>query len=387
VQADFGVANRGTAELIPQHPLTVLVNKVRTNEGGLMNVSSPKDRWTRTLQDFFCTGNAFWQVFRTRGGRAAELWRLDPARMAIESSETEWVKRYWYEVAGKWYPIDCDDVVHWQHPDPFSEGSTQWFGIPPILSAYRSLAIDTELEDTMKVTLQNRGVPSVALLLRDMDGAQATSDEISAIRSEWRRRFGGANRGDVAVLQDMDIEVIGMNWKDMALTEAIAVPESRMAMVMGVPQILLGKSGTQSDPTRANYREAKEHFWLDRIRELHCSLAEVLDQSLLPQVGGNRFNQRCVFDDSQVPVIQEARLRRAEKAKDLFTASVVSRHVAQNLGGLPQHGPDVFHRSSLIDGIIPADATEEDVTDEDATNLPTVEDEGDDDATQADDQE
>lgn len=353
-QGRLCVVEEATGREVPGHEMLPLV-------GYPTNVKGSKDRWRRTIQDLYLTGNALWEKVRAKGSDdVVELWRLDPLRVRIElAGGDRWIARYWYEVAGTWYPIPARNVVHWMFPDPLDPG---WFGIPPIFSAARVLSIDNELVDQLQITLQNKAVPAVAL--EAGEGASVDENMAEEARRMWRKRTGGKRQGDVAVLPaNLKVKVIGMSWSDMALGEVISVPESRIAMVHGIPMILLGRSGTQADPTRANFRESKLHFWFDTINPLHTDIAELITLYLLPE-----FPQWqgliAKFDTSQVPILQEARLGRADKAAGLFKVGMVSRHVAQTMGGIENHGPDVFYRSSLIDAVFPADATEEDVSDD-----------------------
>lgn len=350
VQGRMCVVDTATGEEV-DHDLPRLI-------GYPTNTRGARDRWKRTIQDLYLTGNAIWEKVRAKGSDdVVELWRLDPLRIRIELHPSEWIARYWYEVGGTWYPIPARNIVHWMFPDPLDPG---WFGVPPILSATKSLAIDNELVDQLKVTLQNRSIPAVAL--EAPDGVELDEPTAEEARRRWRQRYGGRKLGDVAVTS-MKVKVIGMSWSDMALGEVISVPESRIAMVHGIPMILLGRSGTQGDPTRANYRESKLHFWFDTIDPLHGDIAELVELYLLPEFPGwERLSVK--FNTSGVPILQEARLARADKARGLFKDGLASRHVAQSLGGLQIHGPDVFYRSVSIDAVFPADATEEDVSDE-----------------------
>ena len=329
------------------------------------NVRGASDRWTRTIHDLYLSGNAFWEKVRGVGtGRVVELWRLDPQRIAIEPDPVTYIKRYLYQVGGTWHPIPAENVVHWQFP---AGGGTEhdpgYFGLPPIATAMPVVDTDLELIDTLKVTSQNRAIPAVWIETEDPDLEEGGGQEA---RRAWRKKYGGKNRGDVAVMpKGIKVHVIGMNWKEMAVSEVIAVPESRIAMIHGIPRILLGMGDGGGLPGSggSRIREAKEHFWTDTVLPLQTGIAEIITIYLLPEFGPVAGLQ-AVFDTSKVPVLQEARLRRAEKARTLFRDGLASRHVSQTMGGIQNHGPDVFYRSSAIEAVFPADATEEDVTEE-----------------------
>ncbi|HAX82642.1 MAG TPA: hypothetical protein DCY40_08760 [Actinobacteria bacterium] len=307
----------------------------------------------RLWQDLYVYGNALWEKVRSRSGRVVELWRLDPRYIAVEPDPRRGVKRYLYNAHGKWWPIELSDVIHLMHVDP----EQQFFGVPPIYSAMRDLQVDNELVDLFKTTLENFAVPPAVLEVPGgPDGYDLDDGQAEKARQLWKQRYGRKRRGDVAVLPPgVTVKVIGMDFQKLAIGELSATSENRVAMVHGVPMILLGRSGTQADPTRANYGESKEHFWLDTIVPMLGTGAELLSLSLVPEFVQD-VPAEMAFRTNSIGVLQAAKLRRAVDATKVFEGGVVSRHVAQQLSGVEQHGPDVFYRRN-VDGVIDASAT------------------------------
>lgn len=344
-QADLQVVERRTRMPVPDFPALQALRypAPRVTE---------RELWKRFVIDFFTMGNALWEKVRDIStGEVVELWRLDPGRVAIEPDPMRVIKRYLYNVAGQWYPIAPEDVLHWKAPDPLQP----YFGIPPIYSAFRDLAVDNEITDHFKVTLQNLAIPAVVLEHPEA----VTEPEADEAKRMWMRNYGAENLGKPAVIGGgTKVTVIGMDMQKLAVGDLIGTSESRIAMAHRVPIILLGRSGTLADPTRSNYAEAKEHFWFDTIVPLLSEMADQVTRFIIAEfdpTGG----YEATFDTSEVPVLQEARLRRGEKAASLFTAGLVSRHQSQRLAGVAVHGPDVFYRSANVGGVIPADATTE----------------------------
>ncbi len=353
-QGILEVYDRETSAPVEDHPITALLRAPT-------NVRGTQDRWCRTLQDLDLNGNAIWEKVRARGSeQIVELWRLDPQRVRIELSEKEWIKSYWYEVSGIWFPIPARNIIHWMYPDPDRE---TWFGIPPILSAWRAVSVDNLLVDQLQITLQNKAVPSV--VLEAPEGVTVDDTLATEARRMWHKRYGGRNLGDVAVT-DMKVKVIGMTWKDMDLSEVIAVPESRIASVYGIPMILVGRSNASGDTglsASSTYKEAKLHFWFDTVIPLHTDIAELIEIFLLPEFGGwEGLGVR--FNTTRVRILQMALLEIADKAKGLFDSRLASRHAAQRMGGMALHGPDFF-KADAFNEAIPADAEVEGPVSED----------------------
>lgn len=330
------------------HPLVQLFR------GGATTTPRPglteKLLWTRFVQDAYHFGNAYWEkVYSIDGKRVLELWRLDPERIAVVPDEVKFISRYLYNAGGKWWPIEPERMIHWLFPDPLQP----YFGIPPIFTAFRDVSVDSKLIDHLQVTLQNYAVP--ATILRKTRGKLRPGEAEEAAETFKARVKGGK---DIAVIgANTEVQVVGMDFSEMAIGDLTSTSEARIAQAHGVPSILLGRSGTQGDPTRANYREAKEHFWMDTIINLHDVVGDLLTAHLL--IDFTDDPDRVVFDTDHVPILQEARLRRAEQSTKIFLGGLVSRHVGQRLAGLEQTGPDVFYRPISVDAVITADAEAE----------------------------
>jgi HK97 family phage portal protein len=344
-QARVTVVERGTARPMPLHPMLRVFREPAPRV-------TEKTLWKRFIQDGYTTGNAIWEKVRAVGSdEVVELWRMEPGRTAIEPDQNGVPRRYLYSIMGKWWPIPAENILHWKFPDPLQP----YFGIPPIYSAFRDLSVDNELIDHFKVTLQNLAVPAVVLEHEEA----IEEEEAEEARRKWKMKYGGFRKGEPAVVGGgTKVNVIGMDMQKMAISELISTSESRIAMVHGVPMMLLGRSGTLADPTRANYAEAKEHFYTDTVLPLLSEIAEELTAFLLSEWEG-ADQLEAMFDTTGIPVLQEAKLRRGTAASKLFTDGLVSRHESQRLAGVAVHGPDVFYRSSNIGGIVPADAQEE----------------------------
>lgn len=332
-QGRLQVEDVDTGEPVKRHPLVDLFRR-----GGRVQPVpglTEATMWTQFIQDAYSTGNALWEKVRGFGtNEVLELWRLEPQRVAIEPDSRLGIKRYYYQVGGKWSPIPRENVVHWRFPDPLQP----WFGIPPVYSARRDLSVDNELTDHFKITLQNHAVPAVVLEHDEViDEKQA--DEA---RRKWRKNQGRWNKGDVAIVGGKTrVNVVGLDMQKMQIGALVAVPESRIAMVHGVPIILLGRSGTQSDPTRANYAEAKEHFWFDTVLPLLEQIGQQVSLFLLPEWDPDG-QLVAKFDVLRVAIVMEALLRRGRMAAEIFESTLISRHHAQRLAGQPRHGLDTF---------------------------------------------
>lgn len=352
-QGDLEVVDRVTRQ--PEmHPVFAVFQTI-TNMRGIMEVC----QWL--LIDLFTNGNCYYEKVRDPAGRVVQIWRLEPTRMRLQYVDDGRRLLYRYEVNGKWWPIEDQDVLHFKILDPSDPYRGNPFGSPPILAAWRNLSVESKLTDQMQVVLQNRGTPAV--VLTPADGPQAQMgldpDRAEAIKETWRQNFRGEGLGDVAVI-DAKVQTIGMKWNEMDISQAARVPSSRIAMVHAVPSLLISQGGTTGDPTHANYENAKLELYEGTVTFLHQAVAELMTLYLLPEwPDWERLKMR--FNVSNVPVLQRARVDMIPSVVEGFKAGLYSRHVGQGLLGMELHLPDVAYRSATVDGIIPANATSEDL--------------------------
>ncbi len=311
--------------------------------------------WTHFLQDYLVFGNAIWEKVRSAtDDSVSEVWRLHPEHVAIVADDELGIPiAYLYRVGGEWYPIEPRNVVHWLWPDPGDDIQSLFFGTPPALSCQKAIWTDSKLVDHLKLFLDNMATPATVL----ESGGPVNEESAKVAKRAFMRAFGGNRLGEPAVVgKDTKVHVVGLNMKDLAIGDLVATTEGRIAMVLDVPMILLGRSGTQADPTRANYAEAKKHFWYNTVLPLADAVCEIVDVFVVRELDEGI---QAFFDSSRVPILQEARLRRATSANGLFLTGMVSRGVAQNMGGVTPHGPDVFYRPDTVGAVIDRDQSQE----------------------------
>lgn len=358
IQGDFVVRNRATRQPVP-HDLERLLSR----GGRLKRTPGVTERriWTELVQDLGVFGNGIWQrVPGSRSGRTVELWRIDPRYVAIKPTERSSpfaglaggsdIEAYLIQTEGGWVPVPPSEIIHWMYPDPHQP----WWGLPPLYAAIRDLATDNQLVDHQALTMQNFGVPLAVLELENFE----EPDRIKEIRQEWQKSVTGSQRGKIAVAHGgARVKVLGLSMEQLSIHKLAAMSTSRLAMIYGVPTILISESGSMSTGGYGvAWDAAEKHFHFSTIGPLGDAVGENLTQSEMPD-----GPLECAFDFSRVPVVQEARLERASKASTIFGAGLVSRHAAQRLADLAEAGPDVFYRPSGVDAVIPADATIEEM--------------------------
>ncbi|MGC2409296.1 MAG: phage portal protein, partial [Methyloceanibacter sp.] len=221
----------------------------------------------------------------------------------IVPDNRKFVAGYIYEIGGRQYPLDPEDVVHFKFPHPIYD----YWGLSPLQAALRRIVIDNETADFTKVLLQNNATPSIAVTTQNAID-QATADRLSI---RWREKFGGRNRGVPAFLQaGMDIKTIGLSMKDLAFPELDASSQKRVLVALGVPPVLLGQEATFS-----NYENARVSFYEDTVEPLQSRLDDRLESDLLYADYDGSAELELKFDTSRVSALRPVRELRWKNAQ------------------------------------------------------------------------
>jgi HK97 family phage portal protein len=324
-EAPLRVYNRN-GEALEDHPLRALIKRPNPFMGEHL-------LWETTVLYLYLSGNAFWVKVRTRSGRVAELWPLRPDRLRIIPDDRKFVGGYIYEIGGRHYPLDTDDVVHFKFPHPLYD----YWGLSPLQAALRRIVIDNETADFTKVLLQNNATPSIAVTTQNAID-QATADRLSL---RWRERFGGRNRGGPAFLQaGMDVKTIGLSMKDLAFPDLDASSQKRVLVALGVPPVLLGQEATFS-----NYAQARVSFYEDTAEPLESRLDDRLESDLLYADFDASHDLELKFDTSHVSALRPVRELRWQNAQAGVQGGwlTVNRALAM-VGEAPEPDGDVYLR-------------------------------------------
>jgi HK97 family phage portal protein len=318
------------AEPIEPHPLRALIKRPNPFMGEHL-------LWETTVLYLYLSGNAFWVKVRSASGRVIEVWPLRPDRLRIIPDNVKFVAGYIYEIGGRQYPLDREDVVHFKFPHPVYD----YWGLSPLQAALRRIVIDNETADFTKVLLQNNATPSIAVTTQNAID-QATADRLSV---RWRERFGGRNRGGPAFLQaGMDIKTIGLSMKDLAFPELDASSQKRVLVALGVPPVLLGQEATFS-----NYEQARVSFYEDTVEPLQSRLDDRLESDLLYADYDNSDDLELKFDTSRVSALRPVRELRWKNAQAGVQGGwlTVNRALAM-VGEQPEADGDVYLRPQNV---------------------------------------
>jgi HK97 family phage portal protein len=137
-------------------------------------------------------------------------------------------------------------------------------GLSPIKRLIREIGTDEQVDKFTAALLKNYGAPGLVIIPGENVPMDAEKAEL--IRTQFRRKFGGENRGDVAVMSaNTDIKQFGFSPEQMDIAILKQVPEERISAVIGVPAILAGLGAGLDRATYSNVKEAREMFTESRL--------------------------------------------------------------------------------------------------------------------------
>jgi len=311
----------GTESTVPRHPLSKLLKRP--------NPFWSRSRfWRATLLSRFLNGNAYWLKVRSAAGIVVELYWLPHrcVRPVVLPGATT-ISHYEYRAGGNVQIFMPEDIVHFRYGvDP----DNSHLGFAPFRAIVRQVATDNEATSYEDILLHNMGVPA-AVIRPKSDADEITTADGEKIRATWVARTSGGERGTPIVLPvPLDIDMPAISPNDFGLQHVHDHVESRFAMVMKVPAVILGVLvGLKHSTAKASYRDSANIGWRQNIIPTQEELTEDIDE-LLKDIGlGNPDTEYCAFDRREVEALQEDRRELSARTSNEFTKQICDRAEAR----------------------------------------------------------
>jgi HK97 family phage portal protein len=324
-------------EPLPDHP----VRRLFTNPNPLMG---EKELMLYTIEYMALGGNAYWYKVRNGAGRVVQLWPYHAGNITPIPGGDTWIQHYEYDLGdGRTTILDTRDVIHFKWPaiDP----DQPWMAQPPIRAAARETDTDNEATRYLFALLKNDAIPRTVIEMPTE--ADITKQESERIKEQWRERYGGDQRGDVAIMTGgAKVQRLSLNLQELAFEALSTIPETRIAAALRVPPIVAGLNAGLQRSTFANYGEARKAFAQDTLIPLWRLVESELQADLIPE-----FDRRLTitYDTGQVEALQESEEERRAFLLSEFQSGALTLNEYRRLRGYADTDQgDVFYLPNTI---------------------------------------
>ncbi len=284
-------------------------------------------------------GNFYVWKERSNGGWPIALWPFHDGMMKPVLHHEKWISHYELTVSGlKPVSIPVSDIIHWRWSvDPLCPQ----VGLSPIVAASRTIDMDSEFLRYVHALAHNDAVPRTVLKTK----LGLDDEKLGILKKQWKKRFGGGNRGDLAILPDADAEImrVGADLEELAVEAIHNIPESRIAAAYGGAPVgyLAGLNVHLQRSTFSNYEAAELALFTRVLSGKWRSIGASFTRHLLPEFTDDK-SLSLHFDVMRLPAFQKLQREAEGHAKDLYQAGVWSRNEARAASGKPPLAEDVL---------------------------------------------
>lgn len=331
----YDTTPEGESVIIADHPLRQLL--ARPNP-----YMAEDEFWEFAITYAALGGNFYLWKERNQLGQVISLWPFHDGQLRPILHPTRWISGYTLDVdtngQRERLVIPPEDIIHWRWSvDP----RQPQIGLSPIVAASRVVDMDSEYLRYQHALAHNDAVPRTIIKTR----LGYNDEKLKQLKDQWKQRFGGDNRGDVAILNDPDAEImrIGSNLGELAVEAIHNIPESRIAAVFGGAPVgyLAGLNVHLQRSTFSNYEAAElalhRRVLMAKWRSVEGAMtAGLLPEFLMPET------QALRFDTSRVAALAGERQAREAHALAMYVGGVWSRGEARAASGQRALAEDVI---------------------------------------------
>ena len=283
---------------------------------------------TATLISFYLDGNAYW--FKERGdggaGQTRALYYIPHYQLTPKSEGGSYITYYEYNVNGKTYRIPRERIVHFRNGlDPYNPLSGRKI-LHPVMS---EIFTDEEAARFIAALVRNTGIPGV-VITPDTEKTEVTDDDAEMLKENFKRKFGGDNRGEVLVMNfAAKISQMGFNPEQLQFKETRRLPEERTCSQFRLPPIVAGMGAGLDRATYSNYEQAETQAYRSCLVPLWEEMGEELETQLLPEFTGGDADYIFNFSYAKVRALQESQNELTGRVRGLWTVDLLLRSEAR----------------------------------------------------------
>lgn len=292
----------GKVEELPDQPLQALLDQPTPENQLTIDEIRFWLAWAKHTD-----GNAYLIKVRSgdeRTGNVVELWPVSPTQLSpyTEPGSGDWITHYRYQVKpGVYRPIPVENVIHLKAG---LDDRDMRRGISRLKHLVRQITSDNEAEKFTATLLGNYAVPG--LVVWPTNGGVIDPDDADRISAKLRQKFGGENRGNIAVMsKESRVEQFGFSPDEINMPGVHSHAEERISGVMGIPALLAGLGAGLQRSIQDNGRQLREFFtetklvpeWNADGRKLTASLRADFTSDKRVYVAHDLTNVRALQED------------------------------------------------------------------------------------------
>jgi len=224
------------------------------------------------------TGSVFVWKYGIKNGLPESLYVLRSDKMKIHATTEGDIKSFEYKIDnGKVITFEPDDILFSQYADPAEHLAFSAVGLP--LAGSSAISTYTQLDVYQENLLRNGGkVDGIIKIPAD----SITKDDLDALKESFSAERAGADKAGLPyfLYGGMEYEDLGKTPKELSFTETRKDLRDDIAMLFGVPKVLLGQT------ENVNYGSAEvahQIFLRETIKPLLDNLVQKLNYFLVPE--------------------------------------------------------------------------------------------------------
>lgn len=240
-QIPFQLQNTVTGQIIKAYDKGII---------GLFEMPNPYQRRVDFIEAIIIslelTGNAFIELVRDPKGRPIEMYCLNPSRMTIIPSKTDYVAGYAFSVNGRSILFPRDGIVHIKYHHP----NNDFYGFSPLTAARIPIEVDGSANEWNHNFLLNGAWP-VGALETDNDVDEL---EIKRIHKQLKQTVqrGKDQAGRLLVLTGgLKYNKLSISPKDADWMSARQLSRDEILAIFGVPYAVAGLFSTEQTTARS----------------------------------------------------------------------------------------------------------------------------------------
>ena len=255
-----------------------------------------------------------------------ELWPLNGAMFKYIEDEKTRLVTHW--VLNEGTPEETvylpHELIHIKYPNPYDMN----VGLPPLQAAALAVRNDVRAREWNEAFFKHGADPGGVLMT---DQKIANKDKVDEILSRFEDRHRGEDKqARTAILtHGLKYQSFASTHRDMQYANMMEWNRDEIMTVFNVPPTVLG---VYSHNNYASMKAVEERrsFWRDTLKPDMLRIKDAFWQDLFQWVLQSRFIG--LFDESEVPFLQEDLAEQIAQAKELVNMGWTARQAAEKVG-------------------------------------------------------